>query len=198
VKAIPINILTAALTTSSQTATWFMAYIAKYPEVQKKIHEELDRVVGRDRTPHLRDSAELKYFYATLNEVQRIRPVAAGMFLHTVTEDIECEGYFFERDTQIILNIYNIQHNPKYWKDPDTFNPDRFINLEENYPHFMPFSIGPRNCAGYKIAKAAIFIYLTFILQRFEIIAPEKFEIPHWNYFVFCEAPNFKLFLKPR
>jgi len=198
VKAIPINCFTGGLTSSSQTATWFIAYIAKYPKVQKQLHEELDKVVGRDRTPHLRDSAELKYFNATLNEVQRIRPVAAGKFLHTVTEDIECDGYFFERDTQIILNIYNIQHNSKYWNDPDTFNPDRFLNLDENNPHFLPFSIGPRKCAGYRIAKATIFIYLTFILQRFEIVAPEKFDIPHWNYLVFCEAPDFKVYLKPR
>jgi len=127
-KALVCNIISAAITNISNTCSWFIAYITKYPEVQKKIHEEFDKVVGKERLPQFSDYEQLKYFNATLNEVMRIRPVANELFFHTVTEDFECDGYFFARNTQFNLNIYNINHNPKYWKDADTFNPDRFLN----------------------------------------------------------------------
>jgi len=175
-----------------------MAYMAKYPEIQKKIHEELDKVVNKERLPNFSDNKELKYFNTVLCEVQRITNPATETFFHTVTEDFECEGYFFERNTQILLNIYNIHHNPKYWKDPDSFNPERFTDWDPTNPHFIPFSTGPRGCAGTRIANATVFYYLTFLLQRYDIVPPEKFEIPHWNFTAFCECPDFKVSLKLR
>jgi len=197
-KALVCNIISAAITNISNTCSWFIAYITKYPEVQKKIHEEFDKVVGKERLPQFSDYEQLKYFNATLNEVMRIRPVANELFFHTVTEDFECDGYFFARNTQFNLNIYNINHNPKYWKDADTFNPDRFLNWDMNNPNFIPFSSGPRSCPGYKLAKVTMFYLLSFLLQRYEIVAPEKFEIPAWNFTGFCCAPDYKVILKLR
>jgi len=181
-----------------QTSAWFIAYVAKYPEIQKKIHEELDRVVGKTRLPNINDRNELKYFEATVNEVLRSRPIICETLFHKVNEDFECDGYFFKRNTSIILSIYNIHHNPKYWKDPDSFNPERFLNWDETSPHFIPFSTGPRACAGFRVAKAALFYFLTFLFSRYEIVAPEKFEIPAWNFNGFLPPQDFKVFLKSR
>jgi len=197
-KALVSNIISAAVTNVAHTCSWFIAYMAKYPEVQKKIHEELDKVVGRERLPHLRDNEELKYFNATLNEVMRINPVATELILHTVTEDFECNGYFFARNTQFNINLYNINHNPNYWKDHEKFNPDRFLDWDMNNPNFIPFSTGPRSCPGYKTAKAVMFYCITFLLHRYEIVAPEKFEIPPWVFTGFCCAPDFSVILKLR
>jgi len=195
-KAIITNILGGGILNAAQTAAWFIAYMGKYPEIQNKIREELDKVVGKERLPQLNDNPKLIYFNATLNEVMRSRPLASETLFHTVNEDFECDGYFFKKNSQLVVNIYNVHHNPKYWKDPDNFNPERFINWDETSPHFIPFSIGPRSCAGFRVAKATLFYFLTSILQRYQIAAPEKFEIPPWNFAALLLPQDFKVFLK--
>ncbi|KAJ3267536.1 hypothetical protein HK104_005792 [Borealophlyctis nickersoniae] len=73
--------------------TWFAALMANHPEVQNRIHEEMDRVVGRDRAPVPADEANLPYLRATIKETMRLRPKSFTGIAHAVSEDDVYNGY---------------------------------------------------------------------------------------------------------
>jgi len=156
-------------------------------------------VIGKDRFPVFEDSPNLPYFNAVLNEVLRHRPIAPEALLHRVTEDFSVAGFNIKKETLIAPNIYNIHHNPKHWKDPDEFIPERFLNWDSKNLAYSPFGYGPRICAGQKIAKVNLFYLLTYMLQKFEFYSDDKnFDIPGWRHLTVLIPNNYSYKLKRR
>ena len=78
-----------------------------YPEVQKKVQAELDRVVGFDRLPRLEDRPKLVYFFAVLKEVMRMRIVSPVLAPHYCSEDVEVGGYTLPRGRSFFIHTLN-------------------------------------------------------------------------------------------
>jgi len=189
----------AGIDTSSNTSVWFIAHMIKYPEIQKKVQNELDRVVGRDRLPSYDDMQNLPYFNAVLNEVMRIKTIAPQALLHRVTEDFEVAKYKFKKNMLIYPNIYNICHSTKYWNDPESFIPERFLNWDPKNLAFSPFGYGPRSCAGTRIAKVNMFYLLTFMLQRFEFYTDDNdFQLPSYRFILVLTPDKLSVKIKKR
>ena len=111
--------------TSSVSLTWILYFLAQYPDVQQKLRREVKESLNeQEGTWETYES--MKYLTAVINESMRLRP-AASIFRRKVVKDDNILGYDIPADSLIILSPYVLHRKPEYWSDPETFNPDRFL-----------------------------------------------------------------------
>ncbi|XP_046400219.1 methyl farnesoate epoxidase-like [Ischnura elegans] len=165
------DLFSAGSETTSNTLGFATLFMVRYPEVQAKVHEELDRVVGRDRIPTVDDKPNLPYLNAVLYEVQRICNVAAQSILHRSTEDSEFMGYSIPKGSMLLFNLRSLHMDKKYWGDPEVFRPERFLVPGVNGgpttvridPWLVPFGLGRRRCLGENLAKMSLYVFFSII-----------------------------------
>ncbi|GBM68535.1 Cytochrome P450 4c3 [Araneus ventricosus] len=152
---------------------WTLFLIGHHPEVQSKLHEELDRTFGKDvDTPiSVNDLNHLDYMECVIKESNRIYtivPIHGRQFY----EDTKICGYTIPKGSAGIVLSYYLHRDETVFPDPEKFDPDRFLPENEiNIPDFayIPFSAGPRNCIGKKFAMMEMKTILAAILRRFEV-----------------------------
>jgi len=197
VTLIAWEFITAGTDTTSATMHWMVMLLANHPEVQKKAHEEIDRVTG-GRPVTLDDQPNLRYTDAVVKEAMRWMPVVPMMVPYRTSENVtvnsEGHEYHIPANTQVLVNGFNMQRDPANWVDPEKFNPDRFVSgpdadLElrgsdaQSDPHhlkFLPMGTGRRACAGYALAKVELFLQGATLVQNFDWSPPpgmEKIEV---------------------
>lgn len=121
-----------------------MLYVAIYKDVQTQIYEEIDQVLHGQK-PSLDDITSLPFLEASIAEAQRIRSVVPVGIPHGALEEIEINGYTIPKGAMIVPLQWAIHMNPLLWKDPEVFDPKRFINEEGRFvrpEHFIPFQTG--------------------------------------------------------
>ncbi|KAA0201639.1 Cytochrome P450 CYP3213A2 [Hyalella azteca] len=163
--------------TTSSTLRWMILYMAINPEIQAKVHKRLDEVVPNDRLPSLNDRNQLQYVDAMLLEVMRLSSLVPIGLLHTATADVTFEGFEIPKGTSFMACSEMCHRNPAYWKHPDKFYPEHFLDdegkLDGKKEGFLPFLIGRRQCLGESLARMELYLFSTAILQRFTIEPPE-------------------------
>ncbi|XP_030425949.1 steroid 17-alpha-hydroxylase/17,20 lyase [Gopherus evgoodei] len=170
------DIFGAGVETTSTGLKWAVLYLLHYPEVQRKIQEELDQKIGFERHPQLSDRQQLPYLEATISEVLRIRPISPLLIPHVALTDASIGEYTIPKGAQVIINIWSLHHDEKEWDKPEEFNPGRFLDERGNRlyspsPSYLPFGAGIRVCLGERLAKMELFLFLAWILQRFTLEA---------------------------
>ena len=118
----------AGTETTWSTLLWALWCMMKYPEVRKRVHDEIDLVVGRDRLPKLADKPNLPYTQAVLHEIQRFASIVSLTGPRYVNHETTFEGFTIPKDTLISSNLYSATHDPSIWEDPDNFKPERFLD----------------------------------------------------------------------
>ncbi|CAL8123375.1 unnamed protein product [Orchesella dallaii] len=165
-----IEIFEAGLITSSQTLNWLTLYLTHHQQVQEKLHEEIDRVVGRNRDPSLQDKLKMPYTEALIQEILRITSLVPCGLLHELLYDIEFHGYRLPKGLLLLSNLYHIHHDKKIWGDPENFRPERFLNEDESHvirsDSLVAFQPGKRQCLGEPLARDVLFLYVTKIFQN--------------------------------
>lgn len=155
-----------------------------HPEIQERVQVELDQLPQRIE---LADRNKLTYLQATINvrsdypnhptlntflkEIQRIANILPINLLRTVTEDIEIDGYRFKEGSMVLPQISILMNDPDIFPEPERFNPDRFLDENQNlkkFDAFIPFSIGKRQCLGESLAKMELFLIFANLLRNFE------------------------------
>ncbi|XP_072039505.1 cytochrome P450 2U1-like [Amphiura filiformis] len=142
--AIVRDIFAAGTETTSSTLRWAVLYMIVFPQIQDRIRQELDSVVGRNRLPKLTDEKELPFTCATLLEVQRIASITPFSGLHLCGQDTALGPYAIPKGTIIVPNLWAIHHHPDLWPEPDEFNPERFLDEDgvlQEKEELIPFSI---------------------------------------------------------
>ncbi|XP_019615816.1 PREDICTED: cytochrome P450 2U1-like [Branchiostoma belcheri] len=166
----------AGLSTTTDTLRWSLLYMTLNPNIQNKVQQELDAVVG-ESLPTLSHRSQLPYVNACLLEVMRIRPVVPLTIQHAPTETLKVREYDIPKGTQVLPNLYSLHMDPAYWPDPDRFDPGRFLDAEGNVVNnpdsFMPFSGGRRVCLGEQLARMELFLFFSTLLQSFTFRTPE-------------------------
>ena len=135
-----------------KTLEWCCLYMMEYPEIQKKVHEELDAVVGRNRLPQISDQVNLPYTRAVLLEVQRNVVLTPLSTLHAASADTILRGYHIPKGATIVSNLYAVMKDPDVFPEPDRFKPERFINEEGQYfepKEVCPFGVGKLTFLAY-------------------------------------------------
>ncbi|GAB1609566.1 cytochrome P450 2B4-like, partial [Argonauta hians] len=171
-----MDIFLAGTDTTAVSLNWAFLYMAKYPDIQMKCREEIEKVTNLNRPVKMEDKRFMTYVSATLLEVQRISPVAPTTDPHAAITDTSLGSYDIPKDTIVWFEIMAAHFDPKYWDKPENFRPERWITdtneLKKNKA-FMPFSLGPRICAGISLANIELFIAFANILQKFQFEKPD-------------------------
>lgn len=100
--------------------------MTKYPEVLKKAQEQIDAVVGDDRSPVWNDYGNLPYIAACVKEAMRWRPVVPLAFPHSLSEDDEVDGMLLPKGADVFINAFGMQHDEKRFPNPDDFDPSHY------------------------------------------------------------------------
>ncbi|RXN24165.1 cytochrome P450 2K1-like protein [Labeo rohita] len=168
------NLFGAGTDTTATTLRWGLLLMAKYPEIQVKVHDEIDRVIGR-RQPMVEDRKNLPFIDAVVHELQRFANVAPLGSARRTTCDIHLNGYFIKKGTSVWPLLVSILRDENEWETPDSFNPGHFLNKQGQFVKkdaFLPFSAGRRSCPGESLAKMEIFLFFTTLLQYFCFTPP--------------------------
>ncbi|XP_040078317.2 cytochrome P450 4V2 [Ixodes scapularis] len=159
--------------TTTMAVAWCLYLIGLHRQVQMKVQEELDDVLGgepdRNITPE--DMKKLKYMDCVIKESQRLCP-SVPLIGRTATEELKLGGHTIPEGTNIGLILYVLHRDPDAFPRPEEFDPDRFLpeNSASRHPFaFIPFSAGSRNCIGQKFASMEIKIILGHVLRSFNL-----------------------------
>ncbi|XP_051021581.1 cytochrome P450 2U1 [Acomys russatus] len=175
------DLFIAGTDTTTNSLLWCLLYMSLNPSVQKKVHEEIEKVIGHDRVPSLTDKAQMPYTEATIMEVQRLSMVVPLAIPHMTSEETVLQGYTIPKGTVVLPNLWSVHRDPAIWEKPDDFCPDRFLDDQGQLlkrETFIPFGIGKRVCMGEQLAKMELFLVFVSLMQSFTFALPEGSEKP--------------------
>ncbi|XP_040069281.2 cytochrome P450 2J6 isoform X1 [Ixodes scapularis] len=174
-----LNLFGAGTNTVRASIEWNLLYCARDPEgVQRKLQQEVDNIVGRERAPEWEDRHRMPYTMAFIWEMLRWRtPTPLGL-IRMAERDTTMGGFHVPAGTVVLSNFWAVHHDPEVWEHPFDFDPTRFLNADHTVllpkpAAFIPFSTGRRMCPGETLAIMEIFIYLTTLLQKFTVLPKE-------------------------
>ncbi|XP_022095757.1 cytochrome P450 2U1-like isoform X2 [Acanthaster planci] len=170
------DIFLAGSETTATTLQWLLLYVAVYPKIQQRVQAEIDAVVGRDRLPRMADKPELNFTRAVIWEVQRLCPVVPLGVAHAAASDTQFHGYTVPKETVLVSNLLMVFQDPKVWREPQKFDPGRFLNEEGKAikaDELIPFSVGKRSCIGDNLAKMELFIFFSYFMHQFTVRKPD-------------------------
>eukprot|EP00898_Chlorokybus_atmophyticus_P001908 jgi/Chlat1/2718/Chrsp180S02881 len=171
-----INVINAGTDTTSTTLRYCLPLLASYPDTQRALQEELDKVVGPNRLPNNEDFGNMPLLHSFIKEALRYKPIHAFGVPHATSEAIEVMGYSIKKGSQLLMNNWSLMRSDKYWDEPEKFKPERFLHEGAQYkalnPAFIPWSMGRRICPGMLLSQTELLLLLTYILRCFDITTP--------------------------
>ncbi|MTI46108.1 cytochrome P450 [Roseibium hamelinense] len=156
--------------TTANTLAWAWYLLSQSPRVAAKLHAELDGVLA-GRVPSFQDVRNLPYTKAVIEETLRLYPPVPIL----AREAIEPTRIFHKevpKGSLVMVVPWLMHRNPVLWDNPDSFSPERFVNPEAKKPNkygYVPFSIGPRICAGLQFGLTESILSLAHLAQHFKL-----------------------------
>ncbi|EIW81679.1 cytochrome P450 [Coniophora puteana RWD-64-598 SS2] len=179
---------------------------AEFPEELKKVHEELDKVVGRERAPSFDDMGSLPLLQAFIEEVLRWRPIVPIGIAHGANRDVHYNGYVIPEGTMVLGSHWAISRDPAAYPNPDSFLPSRWLEKPVASPpsspklrtdlRFFTYGFGRRVCPGQHVASRSLFLNLALIFWAFDVVRPSKdtvYDIDAWKDTLVTRPSPFKV-----
>ncbi|KAH9950494.1 cytochrome P450 [Amylocystis lapponica] len=175
IKAVAATIFAAGADTTVSAILSFFLAVSVYPDVLKKVQEEIDRVVGKDRLPSFADRNSLPYVDWIIWECLRWNPVTPLGIARRVTEDDIYNDCFIAKGTTVLPNVWGILHDETTYPDPFKFYPERYADAKGNSerginePPLAAFGFGRRICPGRFLAIDSIWISIATAAAAYDI-----------------------------
>ncbi|XP_074295145.1 trans-cinnamate 4-monooxygenase [Silene latifolia] len=172
------NINVAAIETTLWSIEWGIAELVNHPEIQRKLREEMDSVLGKGHQITEPDTHKLPYLQAVIKETLRLRMAIPLLVPHMNLHDAKLNGYDIPAESKILVNAWWLANNPAHWKNPEEFRPERFMEEESkveangNDFRYLPFGVGRRSCPGIILALPILGITIGRLVQNFELLPP--------------------------
>uniref|UniRef100_A0A0E0CGV0 Cytochrome P450 n=1 Tax=Oryza meridionalis TaxID=40149 RepID=A0A0E0CGV0_9ORYZ len=177
IKAVVLELFGAGSETSANTLQWAMTEVIMNPRVMLKAQAELSNVIKGKQTISEDDLVELKYLKLIIKETLRLHPVVPLLLPRECRETCEVMGYDIPIGTTVLVNVWAIGRDPKYWEDAETFIPERFedghIDFKGTNFEFIPFGAGRRMCPGMAFAEVIMELALASLLYHFDWELPD-------------------------
>jgi cytochrome P450 len=191
-----LDLFAAGSETTSTTLNWAILYLINYPEVQQKLHDEIDNVIGSGKLAALSERPKMTYMEAFIAETLRKSSIVPIGIFHSCTETTTFQDYVLPKDTIVVGNIWQAHHNEEVWEKPEEFRPERFIDETGHFSKeatngLIAFSTGKRVCIGESMARDSLFLFLTGLLQHFKFEAEKDVPLP-------TLVPHYSLTLSPQ
>nr|WJK44487.1 geraniol-10-hydroxylase 2 [Camptotheca acuminata] len=171
IKPLILDLFIAGSDTSAITTEWAMAELLREPKVMQKAQQELIQTIGTKRLVKESDMDKLPYLEAVVKETMRLHPAAPLLLPYKARNDAQILGFTILKDTQVLVNAWAIGRDPKYWDNPMSFSPERFLGSGLDYKgrdfEYIPFGAGRRICPGMPLAVRMVHLMLASILQSF-------------------------------
>lgn len=156
----------------SITVEWIMTELVVHQDKVEKLKDEVKRVVGEKKVVEESDMARLPYLNAVVKEVLRFHPPGPFLVPRRAKSDQQVKGYLIPKGTQIFINVWGMGRDPSIWKNPDSFEPQRFIDKKADYKghdfELIPFGSGRRMCPGMPLAERMVHMTIATLIHNFD------------------------------
>ncbi|MCD7470346.1 hypothetical protein HAX54_010128 [Datura stramonium] len=175
------NINVAAIETTLWSMEWAIAELVNHPTVQQKIRDEISTVL-KGRTVTESNLHELPYLQATVNETLRLHTPIPLLVPHMNLDEAKLGDYTIPKETKVVVNAWWLANNPAWWKNPNEFRPERFLEEDGGTEaavaggkvdfRYLPFGMGRRSCPGIILALPILGLVIGKLVSNFEMQAP--------------------------
>ncbi len=162
-------LFTAGHETTANALSFTLYFLAKNKDIQEKVYEELTSI-NLQNDNIMEWLGKLKYTKKCIEESLRFYP-PAYVIDREAAEDDEPEGLSLAKGNLVLMSVYELHRHRNFWKDPETYNPDRFeeINSKELNNYYYPFGAGPRMCIGNNFAMYEMIMTIARVIDEYEI-----------------------------
>jgi cytochrome P450 len=167
-----VTIFLAGHETSANALNWAFYCLSEHLDIQEKVASEVAQLGDKDFK--YEDLHQLTYTVQVLSEVMRMYPPVWHFGRVNLKED-ELAGHKIPAGSSVRISPIIIHRNPKYWENPDKFDPERFAKGKKIAPNtYIPFGSGPRLCAGRNFAMMEMTLILAEVVRKFKFKSANK------------------------
>ncbi|XP_064400964.1 probable cytochrome P450 49a1 isoform X2 [Halichondria panicea] len=168
--ALSASMFTAGVHTTAYQSTYLLFELAKNPEVQERLYQEIQSVVG-ERPPTAQDLEAMPYLRGCIKEGFRVRG-AVNSLNRVLSEDAVIHGYHVPAGVNLVYASYTASNNDKLYDEPSKFKPERWMRKDGPQQHpfsLLPFGFGPRQCYGKRLAELELKLLLVEMARNFTL-----------------------------
>ncbi|MBD8874313.1 cytochrome P450 [Rhodanobacter sp. DHB23] len=185
-----VGLFGAGHDTSATALTWWVGLMAMHPEIAARVRDEVADL-PEEHAAAASQVVEARLLNATIKEAMRLYPPSAATFARRALRDVEIDGRMIAKGALVVVSIWNLHHDERWFPEPGAFRPERFLPGAPALPRsaFMPFGIGPHFCLGQQFATVEMALIAARLIRRHTFSLVDGAALP---------APVVDLVLKPR
>ncbi|EYU36335.1 hypothetical protein MIMGU_mgv1a004314mg [Erythranthe guttata] len=172
IKHLLVDLFVAGTDTTSSTVEWAMTELLLNPEKMANAKNELTTLIGKNKQVQESDISKLPYLRALVKETFRYHPGGPLLIPHKAEDDVEINGYTIPKDTQILVNVWAIGRDSSIWSNPDSFEPERFLDSKVDFKgqdfELIPFGSGRRMCPGLPLVDRMLHLTVASLIHNFD------------------------------